>query len=40
MIKKYLYNNKEYLSEYSVRQAIWKEDHKVFGKEPEECLQA
>lgn len=36
MIKKYLYNNKEYLSEYSVRQAIWKEDHKVFGKEPEE----
>lgn len=36
MIKKYLYNNKEYLSEYSVRQAIWKKDHKVFGKEPEE----
>lgn len=36
MIKKYLYNDKEYLSEYSVRQAIWKEDHKVFGKEPEE----
>lgn len=36
MIKKYLYNNKEYLSEYSVRQAIWKEDYKVFGKEPEE----
>jgi len=36
MIKKYLYNNKEYLSEYSVRQAIWKEERKVFGKEPEE----
>lgn len=36
MIKKYLYNNKEYLSEYSVRQAIWKEEHKVFGKEPDE----
>lgn len=36
MIKKYFYNGEEYLSEYAVRQAIWKEDHKVFGKEPEE----
>ena len=36
MIKKYLYNGQEYRSEYSVRQAIWKEDRKVFGKEPDE----
>lgn len=36
MIKKYFYNGEEYLSEYAVRQAIWKEDHKVFEKEPEE----
>lgn len=36
MIKKYLYNNNVYHSEYEVRQAIWKEEHKVFGKEPEE----
>ena len=36
MIKKYLYNDNVYHSEYGVRQAIWKEDRKVFGKEPEE----
>lgn len=36
MIKKYLYNDNVYHSEYDVRQAIWKEDRKVFGKEPEE----
>lgn len=36
MIKKYLYNDNVYHSEYAVRQAIWKEDRKVFGKEPEE----
>ena len=36
MIKKYLYNDNVYHSEYAVRQAIWEEDHKVFGKEPEE----
>ena len=36
MIKKYLYKENVYRSEYAVRQAIWKEDHKVFGKEPEE----
>lgn len=36
MIKKYLYNENIYRSEYQVRQAIWKEEHKVFGKEPEE----
>lgn len=36
MIKKYLYNDNVYHSEYAVRQAVWEEDHKVFGKEPEE----
>lgn len=36
MIKKYLYNENVYHSEYAVRQAIWKEERKVFGKEPEE----
>lgn len=36
MIKKYLYNENVYHSEYAVRQAIWKEDRKVFGKEPDE----
>lgn len=38
MIKKYLYKENVYRSEYAVRQAIWKEDRKVFGKEPEENL--
>lgn len=36
MIKKYLYNDNVYHSEYAVRQAIWKEAHMVFGKEPDE----
>lgn len=36
MIKKYLYKENVYRSEYAVRQAIWKEEHKVFGKEPDE----
>ena len=36
MIKKYLYNENVYYSEYAVRQAVWKEEHKVFGKEPDE----
>lgn len=35
MIKKYLYKENVYRSEYDVRQAIWKEDRKIFGKEPE-----
>lgn len=38
MIKKYLYNETVYPSEYAVRQAIWQQDRKVFGKEPEENL--
>lgn len=36
MIKKYLYNYKEYSSEYQVRRAVWDNERKVFGKEPEE----
>lgn len=36
MIKKYLYYDNVYYSEYAVRQAIWKEDRKAFGKEPDE----
>lgn len=36
MIKKYQYQGQTYRSAFLVRQAIWKEDHKVFGKEPEE----
>ena len=36
MIKKYIYNENTYYSEYAVRQAIWRQDHKIFGKEPEE----
>lgn len=36
MIKKYIYNENTYHSEYAVRQAIWQKDHKVFGKEPDE----
>lgn len=36
MIRKYTFNGKEYRSGYAVRQAIWKEDRKAFGEEPEE----
>lgn len=36
MIKKYLYNYKEYFSEYQVRRAVWENERKVFEKEPEE----
>lgn len=36
MIKKYLYNDNVYHSEYEVRQAIWESEHKIFRKEPEE----
>jgi hypothetical protein len=36
MIKKYLYNDNVYHSEYAVRQAIWESEHKIFRKEPEE----
>lgn len=36
MITKYTFNGKQYRSVYAVRQAVWQQDHKVFGKEPEE----
>lgn len=36
MIRKYIYQNQEYLSSYSVRQAIWKNEGKAFSAEPEE----
>ena len=36
MIRKYTFNGKEYNSGYAVRLAIWKEDRKAFGEEPEE----
>lgn len=36
MIKKYFYNENIYRSEYHVRQAIWKQERKAFGKEPAE----
>ena len=36
MIRKYIYQDQEYLSSYSVRQAIWKNEGKVFSAEPEE----
>lgn len=40
MIKKYLYNYKEYSSEYQVRRAVWENERKVFGKEPDEDREA
>ena len=36
MIKKYIYQDREYGSIDGVRQAIWKAEKKVFGKEPEQ----
>lgn len=36
MIRKYEYQGTTYRSSYVLRQAIWKEEHKVFGKEPDE----
>ncbi len=36
MAKKYLYHGNVYSSEYSVRQALWKEEQKIFRKEPNE----
>lgn len=35
MIKKYQYQGQTYCSAFLVRQAIWKKEHKVFGKEPD-----
>lgn len=40
MIKKYLYNYKEYSSEYQVRRAVWENEHKIFRKEPDEDREA
>ena len=40
MIRTYKYKDQEYQSAYSVRQAIWKEEHKLFGKEPDEDREA
>ena len=36
MIRIYKYNGQEYQSAYSVRQAIWKNENKIFGEEPKE----
>lgn len=36
MITKYVYNDSEFHSEYSVRQAIFKNEGLTFGEEPEE----
>lgn len=36
MIRKYIYQEQEYFSSYSVRQAIWKNEGKVFSAEPEQ----
>ena len=36
MIKKYVYKDTVYRSAYALRQAIWENEYKVFGKEPEE----
>lgn len=38
MIRKYTYKGQEYSSAWSVRQAIWKEENKAFGKEPKEGI--
>lgn len=39
MIRTYKYNGQEYQSVYSVRQAIWKAENKLFGDEPKEARQ-
>ena len=39
MIRIYKYNGQEYQSAYSVRQAIWKNENKIFGEEPKENRQ-
>lgn len=31
MAKRYLYNGETFQSEYAVRQAIWKSEHRIFG---------
>ena len=31
-MKRYIYNGETYQSEYAVRQAIWKNEHKIFGE--------
>lgn len=37
-MKKYTYNDINYFSEESVRQAIWENEHKIFGKFDPEIL--
>lgn len=32
MATRYIYNNKKYTSTYSLRQAIWKNEHKCYGE--------
>lgn len=39
MIRTYKYKGQEYQSAYSVRQAIWKTENKIFGEEPKENRQ-
>ena len=39
MIRIYKYNGQEYQSAYSVRQAIWKTENKIFGEEPKDNRQ-
>lgn len=39
MIRIYKYKDKEYQSAYSVRQAIWKAENKIFGDEPKDDRQ-
>ena len=39
MIRTYKYNGQEFQSAYSVRQAIWKNENKIFGEEPKENRQ-
>lgn len=37
-MKRYIYNGETYQSEYAVRQAIWKNEHKIFGEFDAELL--
>ena len=39
MIRTYKYIGQEYQSAYSVRQAIWKTENKIFGEEPKDNRQ-
>ena len=37
-MKRYIYNGETYQSEYAVRQAIWENEHKIFGEFDAEAL--